>query len=79
MTYRRYYPCSICGIPIDFKEAKGEEIMWEFEGEGVAHAECVPMDSDKWETTDDVMMSCDIDAELMEKINRYRKNHSKKG
>jgi hypothetical protein len=75
---RRYYPCEICKKPIDFKTAKSEELMWEFEGEGVAHTACVPDDSEKWETTADVMMACDIDDELMNKINRYREKHSQK-
>jgi len=72
MSNQRYFPCSICGEKIDFKTTKGEDMMWEFEGEGVAHTKCVPEDSDKWETTSDVMMACDIDSELMDKINRYR-------
>ena len=76
---RRYYPCSICGKKIDFKTAKGEELMWEFEGEGVAHTACVPDNSEKWETTSDVLMSCDMDSELMAKINRYHKKHKENG
>ena len=79
MVNRRYYPCEICKKPIDFKTVKGEDIMWEFEGEGVAHTSCVPENLEKWETTADVMMSCDIDDELMEKIKRYREKHKEKG
>ena len=75
---RRYYPCNICKKPIDFKTVKGEDIMWEFEGEGVAHTVCVPEGSEKWETTVDVIMSCDIDDELMAKINCYREKHKEK-
>jgi hypothetical protein len=78
--YRRYFPCEICKKTIDFKTVKDEEIMWEIDGDGVAHTSCITENiEDKWMPTDEMRSAVDIDDETMAKINKARlKNKEKK-
>jgi len=80
MSNQRYFPCEICKKLIDFKTVKGEDIMWEVEGDGVAHTICITPDiQEKWMDDDEMHMTVDIDEETMAKINRARTNPNPKG
>lgn len=60
MGRRINYPCKICGQMINLKTIPDDDLMWESDDDGIAHASCLGDDYnvDHWITHDEMRDAC---------------------